>query len=154
MNSRGFLRASDADREEVVSRLHTAATEGRIGADELEQRVTDALRARTYADLDATVADLPAPRADRRPATRRSGGHWTLETIRANPWLLLFAIPAVSTAAAVLLAAMVVWAVVAVLVLALGGQRRLPQGPWMYTRHRGRIYGPPRRHPRGYSYWA
>ena len=53
------MRASDADRDQVIERLHRAATEGRIASDEHEQRVTAALRARTYAELDATTADLP-----------------------------------------------------------------------------------------------
>jgi hypothetical protein len=158
MNRRGSLRASDADRDHFIERLHRAATEGRIGAEELEQRVAAALKARTYGDLDATVADLPRPRerererADRRPVRRGAAG-WALSTVRANPWLLIFLMPAVTTAAALMLAVTVVWAVVVVLVMALGGgrHRRPPRGPWMYTRHRG-IYGPPRGRAR--SYWA
>jgi hypothetical protein len=149
----GSLRASDADREQIVSRLHKAATEGRIASEELEQRVSAALTARTYAELDATVADLPSQlgQRPRSAPVRRSAGGWALSTVRANPLLLLFALPVLAVTAAMLLAVTVVWAVTMVAVMVLGGRPRAPRGPWMYTRHR-RGYGPPRRNAR--SYWA
>jgi Flp pilus assembly protein TadB len=154
MTKVGSLRASDADREQIVSRLHKAATEGRIGADELEDRVSAALKARTYRELDATVLDLPnplTPRARRSPG-KRSGRGWLVSAVRANPVLLLLALPVVAVTAAMVLAAMVVWAVTMVVIMVLGGRPRAPRGPWMYTRQR-RPYGPPRRGgPR--SYWA
>jgi hypothetical protein len=59
MATRATLRASDADREQVAERLRRATTEGRLAADELEQRLEAALSARTYGQLDALVADLP-----------------------------------------------------------------------------------------------
>jgi len=150
----GSLRASDADREQIVSRLHKAATEGRIASEELEQRVSAALKARTYGELDATVADLPGHgiQLPHREARRRTGGGWAVSAVRANPWLLLFAIPVLAVTAAMLMAVMIVWAVMMVVVMVLGGRPRPPRGPWMYTRQRG-VYGPPRRgRPR--SYWA
>ena len=154
MTKVGSLRASDADREQIVSRLHKAATEGRIAAEELEQRVSAALKARTYGELDATVADLPGHgiQLPRHEPRRRSGGNWAVSAVRANPWLLLFAIPVLAVTAAMLMAIMIVWAVVMVTVMVLGGRPRPPRGPWMYTRQR-RPYEPPRRgRPR--SYWA
>jgi len=154
MTKVGSLRASDADREQIVSQLHKAATEGRIASDELEQRVSAALTAKTYAELDATVADLPRQlnqRPRRRPA-KRTAGSWALSAVRANPLILLFAIPVVAVTFAMVIAATVVWAVLMVVVMVLGGRPRPPRGPWMYTRQR-RPYGPPRRGgPR--SYWA
>jgi hypothetical protein len=54
------LRASDADRDAVAERLRQAAVEGRLDADELEQRLHTALRARTYGDLSRLLSDLPA----------------------------------------------------------------------------------------------
>jgi hypothetical protein len=69
MARRATLRASDADREQVAERLKRASTEGRLGAEELEQRLESALSARTYGDLDAVVADLPS---SRRAHPRRS----------------------------------------------------------------------------------
>jgi Domain of unknown function (DUF1707) len=68
------LRASDSDRDEVVERLRAATAEGRLRVGELEQRLEDAFRARTYGELDALVADLPAPPARAPlPARRRPG---------------------------------------------------------------------------------
>jgi hypothetical protein len=68
------LRAADADRERVAERLRTAAGDGRLSPDELEERLEVALGARTYAELDALVRDLPeqAPRGARR-RSRRGG---------------------------------------------------------------------------------
>ena len=56
---RGKLRAADADRDRVAGFLNTAYTEGRLSRDEYDARLDSALSARTYADLDLVVADLP-----------------------------------------------------------------------------------------------
>jgi hypothetical protein len=53
------VRASDADREAVVSRLQTAVGEGRIDLDEFGQRADAAYAAVTRPELDLLVADLP-----------------------------------------------------------------------------------------------
>jgi hypothetical protein len=66
--SHSRLRASDADREQVAERLRRAAAEGRLLAEELEQRLAAALRARTYGELDAVVSDLPVGRGAAAPA--------------------------------------------------------------------------------------
>ncbi|MGY1854846.1 DUF1707 SHOCT-like domain-containing protein [Modestobacter sp. SYSU DS0290] len=55
------VRAGDADREAVVTRLQTALGEGRIGVDEFTQRADAAYAATTVAELDALLADLPSP---------------------------------------------------------------------------------------------
>lgn len=54
-------RASDAEREQVAETLRTHAAAGRLDADELEDRLGRALTARTRAELEPLVADLPAP---------------------------------------------------------------------------------------------
>lgn len=54
-----MLRVSDADRHEVAELLRTAAGEGRIDLDELDERLEAAYGARTYADLVPITADLP-----------------------------------------------------------------------------------------------
>lgn len=64
------MRASDQDRERVGERLRQAATEGRLLADELEQRLERLLRSRTYAELDELVSDLPGQRLTRRRSPR------------------------------------------------------------------------------------
>jgi Domain of unknown function (DUF1707) len=56
----GELRASHADRDQVVEVLRVAAGDGRITADELDQRLEAALSARTLGELTALTTDLPA----------------------------------------------------------------------------------------------
>jgi hypothetical protein len=60
---RGKMRAADADRDRVVECLNVAYSEGRLSKDEYDGRLENALSARTYADLDQLVTDLPAVRA-------------------------------------------------------------------------------------------
>jgi hypothetical protein len=64
----GQLRASHRDRDRVVEVLRVAAGDGRLTAEELDQRLEAALTARTYADLAALTTDLPAANAPGPPA--------------------------------------------------------------------------------------
>jgi hypothetical protein len=57
---RSRLRASDADREQVVAVLKAAFVQGRLTRDEFYLRVTQVFASRSYADLDALTADIPA----------------------------------------------------------------------------------------------
>jgi hypothetical protein len=57
---RGHLRASRADREQVVNMLKAAFVQGRLSKDEFDLRVSQALGSRTYAELAAVTGDLPA----------------------------------------------------------------------------------------------
>jgi len=52
--------AATADRERTVGTLRAGFAEGRLSQDELDERVARAYAARTYADLWALTADLPA----------------------------------------------------------------------------------------------
>lgn len=54
------LRVSDNEREQVAERLREAAGEGRLGLDELEDRITAVYTAKTYAELEPITRDLPA----------------------------------------------------------------------------------------------
>jgi hypothetical protein len=58
-NTPGSLRIGDVEREQAISQLqeHTAA--GRLDLDEFEERMGHVTAARTAADLDAVMADLP-----------------------------------------------------------------------------------------------
>lgn len=69
-----LIRASDADRQQVVDRLHVALQEGRLKLEEFTERVGLAYQAVTYGDLSRLVADLPAvrPQAALAPAVHRS----------------------------------------------------------------------------------
>lgn len=62
------IRVSHADRDQVVDILRDAAGDGRLTAEELDERVEAALTARTVKDLAALTADLPLPPAE--PSTQ------------------------------------------------------------------------------------
>jgi hypothetical protein len=64
---RGDLRASHADREQVIGVLKAAFVQGRLAKDELDLRVGQALVSRTYADLAGVTADLPIGLAEAQP---------------------------------------------------------------------------------------
>jgi len=55
------IRTSDADRERVTDRLRDHFAEGRLTREELDERVTAALSARTFGELRRVLADLPEP---------------------------------------------------------------------------------------------
>jgi hypothetical protein len=73
--SRGRLRASHADREQVIGTLKAAFVQGMLAKDEFDQRVGQAFAARTHAELAALTADLPAgPIAGQSPKPVRAQG--------------------------------------------------------------------------------
>jgi hypothetical protein len=55
------VRASDADRDRVLGLLRTAVGDGRLTADEFEERMEAALSARTLGELAVLTADLSNP---------------------------------------------------------------------------------------------
>jgi hypothetical protein len=142
MAARSTLRASDADRERVVERLRNAAAEGRLLAHELEQRMATALRARTYGELDAVVADLPGERVGlTRPARSRSlrslGPVPAVALVLAIPMVFALVVAVVTIVFAMLTA----WAVLAAIIWMMLGHGRRWYGPrWSYARRR---FGPP-----------
>ena len=78
---RNLVRASDAAREQVIAVLKAAFVAGRLTKDELDLRVGQVLVSRTYADLAAVTADIPAgvgagqpvrPTVPARPTRRTS----------------------------------------------------------------------------------
>ncbi len=58
-DGRPELRASHADRDRVVELLRIAAGDGRLTAEELDERLEAALTARTQRELTVLTADLP-----------------------------------------------------------------------------------------------
>src|SRR2546423_7151070 len=77
LRARSELRASDEEREQTADALRRHYAAGRIHADEFEERVDRAYRAKTRGDLDALVIDLPSDRGGRaikrmREANRRA----------------------------------------------------------------------------------
>jgi hypothetical protein len=64
------LRASRADREQVIDVLKAAFVQERLTKEEFDLRVGQALAPRTYAELAALTADIPArPIGDQPPRT-------------------------------------------------------------------------------------
>ncbi len=57
---RGYLRVSHAEREQVIGTLKAAFVHGLLVKDEFDLRVGQAFASRTYAELAAVTADLPA----------------------------------------------------------------------------------------------
>ncbi len=53
------IRASDQERESVVSVLRDAFTDGRLTYDEFEERTAAAYAAKTWTELRALTSDLP-----------------------------------------------------------------------------------------------
>jgi len=141
MAHRSGLRASDEDRERIGERLREAAAEGRLVAEELEQRMATALRARTYGELDAVVADLPGERVARSRRGQRSVRPQHVHPAAAVA--LVVAIPiivaAVIAVAVVLMTFVTFWAVVALVSWKLVGHRHGIPAPWAYAgRHQDR----------------
>jgi Domain of unknown function (DUF1707) len=56
----GQLRVGHADREHVIALLKAAFVQGQLTKDEFDVRVGQTLASRTYADLAALTADIPA----------------------------------------------------------------------------------------------
>jgi hypothetical protein len=67
--ARSELRASHDDRDRVVEMLRVSAGDGRLTAEELDERLEQAMTARTYGELARLVADLPAAGSVVSPAT-------------------------------------------------------------------------------------
>jgi DUF1707 SHOCT-like domain len=96
----GGFRASHADRDRVIDLLKAAFAHGRLTKDELDERLGQALAARTYAELAALTADLHPGLAgallERKPAAPRRAVGWGAAALAA----LLLAIAAVAVALA------------------------------------------------------
>jgi hypothetical protein len=83
------LRVSDADRNGTMRRLHNAVALGLIDIDEFEDRSVSVSQARTHAELDNLVGDLPGPGAIVTSATDRvelRGSFGSLE--RHGEWVV------------------------------------------------------------------
>jgi hypothetical protein len=102
------LRVSDADRAAVTDQLSRHYGDGRLSQAEFDERLDQAMRAKTQADLSGLLADLPGAEAPAAPAPRRTAqprhrilapllviaiiittAHLAFWTIHLLPWLLI-----------------------------------------------------------------
>jgi uncharacterized protein DUF1707 len=106
LRASGHLRASDADREQVVEFLKIAFVQGRLTIDELDARAGQALVSRTYGELAVLTADIPSgparalPRLPAAPAGAPAPAPAALRTpasAKAAVWaaFVIAALPAV-----------------------------------------------------------
>lgn len=70
------LRASDADRDRVAAVIREAAAEGRLGLDEVDERLSAVYAARTYGELAKVTTDLPAESPAAAPAASTPAGRY------------------------------------------------------------------------------
>jgi hypothetical protein len=87
------LRVSHEDRDQVAEQLRVAAGDGRLTADELDERLETALTARTYGELEVLLVDLPAAPGARlasavaaKDLVALSITHGTIK--RDGPWMV------------------------------------------------------------------
>ncbi|WP_410815028.1 DUF1707 domain-containing protein [Micromonospora sp. 067-2] len=73
MDGRDEMRAADADREAVADRLRVALGEGRLDLHEYDERLQRAYAARTYAELDVLLTDLPPVASPERSTLATAG---------------------------------------------------------------------------------
>jgi hypothetical protein len=102
-SGRGDLRASHADREQVIETLKAAFVQGRLDRDEFDLRVDQAFASRTYAELAAVSADIPvgltpakppAPvRAQRGPVLRPGRVAAAATVLYAGVWVYAILFP-------------------------------------------------------------
>ena len=64
---RGGMRTSRAEREQAIEVLKVAFVQDRLTMDEFDVRAGQALTARTYAELAALTADIPAGPTEAQP---------------------------------------------------------------------------------------
>ena len=94
-----LLRVGDKERDAVSEILRQCHLEGRLDTDEFQERLERCLAAKTYAELDELIADLPREEAQRRA----TGNSW-----RWRPWPL-FPFAALALIAVIVAGAHVAW---------------------------------------------
>jgi hypothetical protein len=82
----GRLRASHADREQVIDVLKAAFVRGMLAKDEFDLRVDQTFASRTYADLAAVTADIPAGVTAAQPPRTPARAQARLTMHRAVTW--------------------------------------------------------------------
>ena len=111
------LRASRADREQAIDTLKAAFVQGRLTKDEFDARIGQTFASRTYAELAAVTADIPAglasaqpPRKPGRALTRpEKAAAWGVYGIIMPAFLTVAGMPGHTTVGAVVVTAAVIY---------------------------------------------
>jgi Domain of unknown function (DUF1707) len=80
----GYLRASDADRDQVATVLSTAYAEGRLSREEHDERVDELMAAKTFDDLIPITRDLVIVASPAGVAVPQSVDRFTIDTKGQN----------------------------------------------------------------------
>ena len=83
--ARGYLRASDADRDQVATLLSTAYAEGRLTREEHDERIDQLMAAKTFDDLMPITRDLVVIGTPTAVAAPQSTSRFTIDTTGQNP---------------------------------------------------------------------
>src|SRR5262249_13781826 len=100
MAGRAHLRASDADREQVLDGLKSAFVYGLLDRDDLYARAGQGLASRTYAELTALTVGIPPALIAAQSPTATPGGSRRRVSKKVVAWAacLLILGPAVGAA--------------------------------------------------------
>jgi Domain of unknown function (DUF1707) len=71
------LRVSDAERQAVADQLSKHFADGRLDQAEFDERLSQAMSAKTYHDLDGLLTDLPSTEASGGAGLPPAGGRVT-----------------------------------------------------------------------------
>jgi hypothetical protein len=74
MKGPDYLRVGDAERDQMTETLHEHFVQGRLDREELDERLTATMTAKTVGDLRAIGRDLPQPPATYAP--QENPVHW------------------------------------------------------------------------------
>ena len=92
---RAGLRVSDAERDAVAAELAEHLKDGRLDTAEFDERVGQAVTAKTRGDLDRLLADLPRQEPVPPPTARRRAG-WPLPLVPITFLVLFMAVASVA----------------------------------------------------------
>jgi hypothetical protein len=130
----GQLRASDADREQVIGMFEAAFAAGQLTKAEFDLGVNQTLASRTYADLVAATAGLQAPRRRTQPRPE-SAAAWGVCGLIVTAFLTVVIVPSGTTKGVVAVTAVAVYAAFFLLtgIMILASRRgwlSLTRPPW------------------------
>jgi hypothetical protein len=132
------LRVSDAERQAVADQLSQHFGEGRLDQAEFDERLSQAMNAKTYRDLDGLLTDLPSTQASGGAGlppgggaglTGRASGSVPQRRLARPILMIVVAVIALSVAAHAAAWAFGGWlwiAVIALIVLAFARRSRRP----------------------------